>query len=127
MDKFYSDYDVVFPNKSYYVGKFKQVLKSLESIKVLIKDSRFKKKGDFYGLFSATAMLNKHTKAPVNLRHKSGELKKLARQLNKSPSKLSGRSARYHSTIIEGPNKLAKRKLRSKIILKVLGKPNDST
>jgi hypothetical protein len=120
LDKFYSDYDVVFPKKTHHIAKFHQVLASLRTLTDLFTKTRFTKKADFYAIFAATTNVNANTQRPVNLITVKGSLKKLNRELNKRPGELTGVAASYYSTVIEGPNKLAKRKERATIIEDIL-------
>ena len=55
LDRFYADYDVVFPKKSTYVAKFHHILQSLTTVAELFARTRFAKKADFYALFAAAA------------------------------------------------------------------------
>lgn len=120
IDNFYADYDVVFPKRSRCISKFNQVLDSLKTIKDVIEKTRLKKKADFYGLFAATHILNKNQSQAVNLGAARTSLSRLAKTLDERPERLSGQLAQYYATVIEGPNKLAKRKQRSEILLSLL-------
>ena len=120
LDKFYSDYDVVFPKKSRHIAKFDQVLKSLGTISDVIEQSRFKKKGDFYALFAAVLEKNAGSADPVDLSPYSPRLKAISRALDQAPDLLKGWHRTYYSTIIEGQNKLAKRKQRAELLLQQL-------
>jgi hypothetical protein len=122
LDKFYADYDVVFPQKSSYIAKFHQVIESLLTIDELLRESRFTKKADFYGLFASTVNLNSQSKTPINLSPAVPALEKLSLALDQPPDQLSGVAARYYSTVIEGPNKLAKRLERTDILENILKK-----
>ncbi len=120
LDDFYANYDVVFPKRSSYIAKFHQSLKSLRTIESTIKNTRFLNKADFYALFAATVKLNRDCNTPVDLQRAEPKLKKLEQQMEQSPEKLTGDAARYHTTVIEGPNKLAKRQERTDILEKIL-------
>lgn len=120
LDEYYAQYDVEFPNRATEVGRFRQTLASLTTIGEFLRSSRFVKKGDFYGLFCAVAHLNRGKKRPTDLTPRIGALKKLERQLAKDPETLSGTAAEYYGTIIEGPNKKAKRQARIDILLSTL-------
>jgi hypothetical protein len=116
LDNFYADYDVLFPKRAYYVGKFRQVLRSLDSLGDFLDNSRFTKKGDFYGLFAAASRLNAKPRQPVDLSASVGPLRRLEKALENPPDRLTGDAARYYSTVIEGPNKKAKREERADIL-----------
>ena len=120
LNKFYADYDVVFSKKSSLVAKFRQALESLRTIGDVIKNTRFSKKADFYALFAATVKLNRDQDRPKNLKMSETKLKKLATQMDQSPETLTGDAARYQTTVIEGPNKLAKRQERTAILEAIL-------
>lgn len=120
LDEFYANNDVDFPNKGTELARFRQTLASLITIETFLKRSRFLKKGDFYGLFAATAHINRGKKQPVDLLSRVPALKRLERQLEKDPETLVGVAARYYSTVIEGPNKRAKRQERIDILLTLL-------
>ncbi|MCX6900103.1 MAG: DUF262 domain-containing protein [Verrucomicrobia bacterium] len=116
LDRFYADYDVVFPKKHSHVSKFRQTLESLRTIEDVVKNTRFLKKADFYALFAATVKLNRDQDATRNLSHSAAKLKQLSDQLEQPPATLGGEAARYYTTVIEGPNKLAKRLERTQIL-----------
>jgi hypothetical protein len=116
LDSFYADFDVVFPKKSKFVNRFHAILLSLLTISEVIRDCRFSKKADFYGLFGAVAELLPTPTAVLNLEPATGRLRRLSDQLDKPPSTLTGVAARYYGTVIEGPNKLAKRRERVDIL-----------
>jgi hypothetical protein len=120
LDRFYADFDVVFPKKSTHLAKFHQTLKSLLTIRDVIEKTRFSKKADFYALFAATARLNRERSTPKDLKPAAPKLRKLADELDGDPEDLSGELARYYNTVIEGPNKLAKRKERTEILENLL-------
>jgi len=116
LDRFYAQYDVDFPKKKQLMQRFRTVLQSLRTIADVIETTRFSKKADFYALFGAVADNNKSVTKPKDLSHAKSRLRKLHRELQKKPDQLTGKPARYYSTVIEGPNKLAKRKLRLKVL-----------
>jgi hypothetical protein len=120
LDRFYADYDVVFPRKSRYIATFHQVLGSLKTIADAIRDTRFNKKADFYALFAAVLELSRGSSAVVDLTRKKRKLTDLSNALDADPDTLSGVPQQYYTTVIEGANKLAKRKLRKEILLEVL-------
>lgn len=120
LDEFYARYDVEFPEKSAVLGRFRQTLASLATIGTYLGKSRYLKKGDFYGLFAAVAHLNRGRKRPVDLSSKANGLKRLERQLAKDPDTFTGITAQYYGTIIEGPNKKAKRQARMDILLSTI-------
>ena len=120
LDKFYADYDVVFPKKSHYVSKFHQTIESLKTLGDLAKNTRLSNRTDFYSLFAAVTQLNEKLKAPVDLSLAVVPLEKFAQQLRKDPDELKGRAAQYHATIIEGPNKLAKRTERTGLLEEII-------
>jgi len=122
VSKFYSDYDVIFPQKSKVLARFNQIVASLETIKDTIAATRLHNKSDFYGLFAAVNEL----KLPPNgkaldLTPAGKDLAKLSKSLDQ-PDGLSGFEQEYYGTIIEGGNKLAKRKRRMEILRDILKK-----
>ncbi len=120
LDQFYADFDVTFPQKARHVAKFNQVIASLRTIQETITDSRFSKVADFYGLFAAVLELNRSASRPISLIASSTALGELSKELEKPPENLRGIARRYYPTVIEGPNKLAKRKERKEILLSLL-------
>jgi hypothetical protein len=116
LDRFYADYDVVFPQKGKHVAKFNQVVASLATIQETIAETRFNKKADFYGLFSAVLAVNKNAPKPVDLSPATDALNALSTQMQTRPENLTGIVKNYYTTVIEGANKLAKRKARSEIL-----------
>ncbi len=120
LDQFYADYDVSFPKKSSHMGRFRQVLKSLETVASLLKTTRFGKRADFYGLFSAAASLVAEKGQAVDLTKSASALKRLAKALDRPTETLKGVPAEYYATVIEGPNKLPKRQKRREILLSLL-------
>jgi hypothetical protein len=117
LDKFYADYDVVFPRKARHLAKFQQVVASLRTISEVIQQTRFSKKGDFYALFAAALEKNKDTNQAIDLSSSAQKLKNLSRAMDQNPEDLKGWHRNYYSTVIEGPNKLAKRKERTELLL----------
>jgi len=67
IDKFYADYDVVYPKKSKHLSNFNQVIESLRTIEDVIVETRFSKKADFYALFAAVKELNLNSDHRVDL------------------------------------------------------------
>jgi hypothetical protein len=120
LDRFYADYDVVFQRKSTYLAKFRQVLKSISTLRPYFDESRFRKKADFYGLFAAAAQLNQHSRVPANLAAAVKRLQTLERLLEGPRENFTGRVAAYYSTVVEGPNKRAKRDERTMILQQLL-------
>ncbi|KAA3644812.1 MAG: DUF262 domain-containing protein [Chloroflexi bacterium] len=121
LDEFYAQYDVSFPGKRKYLESFQNVISSLRTIGDLIKDTRFKKKADFYGLFASVAELNMDSSKPVDLQPAKQKLLALHEKLDMTPpDELRDIFGQYYSTVIEGPNKLAKRNSRVNILLKML-------
>jgi hypothetical protein len=120
LDKFYADYDVVFPKKSRYLTRFRQTIESLRTLQSVIAESRFTKRADFYALFAAVSVLNEKEPAAANLALAANGLRKLAEALEEPPESLKGIPQQYYTTVIEGPNKLAKRILRRDILLDLL-------
>ena len=120
LDKFFSEYDVLFPKKARYLAKFDQVISSLNTVSDILRETRFGKKGDFYALFAATLEKNRNVSVPVDLSPFANKLRSLSRALEQEPDQLRGWHRTYYSTVIEGPNKLAKRKQRTELILEQL-------
>lgn len=121
LDRFYAEYDVSFPRKAKYISKFRQVLESLRSIANLIRTTRFGKRADFYALFAAALQLNQTVTTPVDLTGAELELRNLSKELESPADELKGLAQQYYTTVIEGPNKLAKRRLRTEILHDLLG------
>ena len=122
LDKFYAHYDVDFPQKSKSVAKFRHILASLGTIKDTIKSTRLRNKSDFYGLFAAVSDLKLPTGRPVDLSGSKRELAKLSKDMEASADTLTGETQEYYTTIIEGGNKIAKRKRRLEILRDILKK-----
>jgi hypothetical protein len=120
LDRFYADYDVVFPKRASYIAQFHKVLRALKTIDSFLGESRFTKKADFYALFAAVAKLNQGKLLPVSLAKRVGGLKRLDSALKRDPDRLSGDAARYYQTVIEGANKKAKRMERVQILFRLL-------
>ncbi len=120
LDRFYADYDVDFPQKAHYMRRFRKVLRSLELLAEVIQQTRFGKKADFYALFGAVADLVATSTTSINFAHCEQKLRDLDAELQKKPEQLSGIPSQYHTTVIEGPNKLAKRKLRTILLKDIL-------
>jgi hypothetical protein len=120
IDKFYADFDVVFSGKAARLREFKRVVDSLKSIADVVSETRFKKKADFYGLFSAIAAMTEGLDKELDLSDRAQKLRELDRQLLKEPEDMPPEVARYYSTVIEGANKLAKRQERSIILQNLL-------
>lgn len=120
LDTFYAKYDASFPQRGQYVAKFRQTMDSLKTIKSLLKNSRFTKKADFYALFFAVSYLNKESLKAVNLSDKESSLRHFAELLSQPQDKTDTVEHRYNKTVIEGPNKRAKREERVKILLEIL-------
>jgi hypothetical protein len=119
LNRFYADYDVVFPKKSKHLAKFRQVINSLKTISDTISDTRFNKKADFYALFAAVLEMNTGND-PLDLSGSVKSLEKLSKSLEADPENLRGLAQEYYTTIIEGGNKLAKRERRTEILLEQL-------
>ncbi len=120
LDKFYADYDVVFPRKSRYIATFHQTVDSLKTISDVLAVTRFTKKADFYALFAAVLELNRGSQNAVDFSRKKKKLVALSTELEADPDTLTGVPQQYYTTVIEGANKLAKRKLRKEILLEIL-------
>lgn len=120
LDKFYADYDVVFPKKSRHIAKFHQVIASLRAIQDAVSETRFHKKTDFYGLFAAAVDLNRRVDHPADLSRGAKPLRRLSEALEGDPETLSGIPRQYQGTIIEGGNKLGKRRARKDILVQML-------
>ncbi len=122
LNKFYSDYDVVFPQKAKAMAKFKQIIASLAMMKETISKTRLRNKSDFYGLVAAVneIKLPPGGKA-LDLTSARKDLLKLSKALDE-PENLKGEELEYYGTIIEGGNKFAKRKRRMEILRDILKK-----
>jgi len=120
LDAFYAKYDVEFPGKRGFMQRFRTILKSLESISSLIKTSRFSKKADFYALFGAAALVNTSRSTPSDFTPTERALRRLDRALEQDPAQLTGTPASYYQSVVEGPNKLAKRRTRIETIYEIL-------
>lgn len=120
LDRFYADFDVVFPKKNTRLAMFRRVIDSLDTIADVISETRFKKKADFYGLFAAATAVNKGKEEPVDLANHAQKLRRLDARLNVDPVDMKDEAARYYSTVIEGGNKLPKRQERAEILESLL-------
>ncbi|MCU7919554.1 MAG: DUF262 domain-containing protein [Candidatus Thiodiazotropha sp. (ex Epidulcina cf. delphinae)] len=120
LDDFYADYDVVFPKKAHYVKQFKRVLSSLDTISDVLVNTRFKKKADFYALFAAAYEFVKDFDRVVDLVASEESLRKLSDEISDPPEKMNPSVYTYYSTVIEGPNKLTKRKQRKNYLYEML-------
>lgn len=120
LDKFYADYDVLFPKRYNYVAKFRQTVASLKTIQAFLASSRFTKKADFYALFAAVSRLNAPTKQTTDLSSAVGFLRQLEEDLAQTPESVAGTASKYYSTVVEGPNKRAKREDRTNILERLL-------
>lgn len=121
LSKFYSDYDVIFHQKAKTVSRFKQIVGALGTIKDVIRTTRLRNKSDFYGLVSAVNELKLPNGKPLDLSRAQNDLVKLSKALD-DPESLEGEEKEYYGTIIEGGNKLAKRKRRMEILRDILKK-----
>lgn len=119
LDNFYAEYDVEFPRKKFYMQRFRAILMAIGEISDVIRNTRFSKKADFYGLFGAI-ISNSSTASVIDLKNKVTALQDFSKNLDGNLENLSGDLAKYHSTIIEGANKLPKRLLRIEIIQKLI-------
>src|ERR1019366_4008224 len=120
LDSFHADYDVVFPQKSKAIARFNQVVAALRPIKDTISSTRFLNKTDFYGLFASVNSLKPSAQKPIDLSLAQGQLAKLSEAMDQPDETLEGTAAEYHTTIIEGANKLAKRTRRMEILRDIL-------
>lgn len=120
LDKYYADYDVVFPKRGRYVAKFHQCLRSLKTLQPFLAKSRFTKKADFYALFAAIARINAASNEAVDISSVVPALRRLDNALRRDPSGLKGLPAKYYATVIEGGNKKAKREERATILESIL-------
>jgi hypothetical protein len=117
LDQYYASYDVEFPQKHRTKTKFTAALQDLEPLIPTINGTRFRKKADFYALFAAALEVNLKG---MNFNQASAKLTAMSRSLEKPPDELSGVALRYYSTVIEGPNKLSKRKERTAMVRDIL-------
>ena len=117
LDDFYANYDVIFPGKAKHLRVFRKTLDSLQTIADVLSATRFKKKGDFYGLFAAVCDLVKSAGGSVvNIAGAGAALRRLDQDLSVRPEDMTPLASSYYSTVIEGPNKLAKRKARTQFL-----------
>jgi hypothetical protein len=119
LDKFYADYDVVFPNRSRLVARFNQAIESLSSIKELIATSRFHKKADFYALFAACVERVKTANGVIDLSPHRQELSDFAQKLDGDSETFEGDVRTYYNSVAEGANKAPKRRTRRDILMKL--------
>lgn len=120
LDRFYADYDVEFPRKNASTRLFRRVLASIETIADFIEESRFSKKADFYGLFGAISEIVVASKSTIDISDAEDDLKALNDNLEKKPEDMDEDTSKYYSTVIEGPNKLPKRKERIRILKEII-------
>lgn len=120
LDQFYADYDVIFPQKSKHLSRFRQTVESLVYIQDTIRNTRFHAKSDFYGLFAAVLRVNKPGTKAADLSPAAHALKALSEGLERAPGQLSEPASSYYPNIIEGPNKLPKREKRTEILRELL-------
>jgi hypothetical protein len=121
IDQFYAKYDSSFPSKGKHIKRFETVLEHLLHFLPLITGSRFGKKADFYALFAATSdVLDVVSWTSKGERKANRLLRKLASALEQPPHELTGVARAYYGTVIEGPNKLAKRIKRTEILRDLL-------
>lgn len=116
LDSFYANYDVEFPKKKSFLQRFHNILTTLATGREFLSSSRFTKKADFYGLFGALIELTDNGARTCDMRPALTVLKKLHKELERVSSELTGVYAQYQATVIEGPNKLPKRKERIEIL-----------
>lgn len=122
LDKFYADYDVVFPQKLRSMARFRQIVATLQSIKETIRITRLRNKSDFYGLFAAVNELKLPAQKPLDLIRATKDLVRLSTALDAPADSLTGIAQEYYTTIIEGANKIAKRTKRMQLLRNILNK-----
>ncbi|MCU1305049.1 MAG: hypothetical protein JWQ87_5333 [Candidatus Sulfotelmatobacter sp.] len=122
LSRFYSDYDVIFPQKGKAIARFKQIISSLRTIKDTIRETRLRNKSDFYGLFAAVNELKIPANKSLDLVAARKDLVRLDKEMKASADTLTGETQEYYTTIIEGGNKIAKRKRRMEILRDILQK-----
>jgi len=120
LNQFYADFDVEFPRKNVLIRQFKRVLTSIETLADFIAKSRFSKKADFYGLFGAVSEIVIASNKTIDISEAEDDLKKLNDNLEKRPEEMDEDTSKYYSTVIEGPNKLPKRKERIRILKEII-------
>ena len=120
LDRFYAQYDVEFPQKKHYMSKFRAVLRSLDSIRDFLESSRFSKKSDFYGLFGAVSSLIGERSDSLDLSRAKNALEALHEALLEPAQLTDATAKKYYATVIEGPNKIAKRSDRIQILVEIL-------
>lgn len=109
LDTFYAEYDAGFPGKKNAVELVRRTVDSLKSIERTICSTRFRKKADFYALFATVILLPTSAHFAIDLNGIASILEKLNQELERDPKELKGDLLSYYSTVIEGPNKKAKR------------------
>lgn len=120
LDDFYANYDVEFPEKRKFMHRFRSVLQSILSIETVLRETRFAKKADFYGMFGAICLAIRST--PIDLRHAERALRELDAELQKEPEDMNEMGTKYYSTVIEGQNKIAKRQFRIQMLTDLIGR-----
>jgi hypothetical protein len=120
LDRFYADNDVTFPHKSRHLSNFRQIIASLRTLENIFGETRFAKKADFYGLFAAVWRLNRTENVALDLGPAVPALRELSEDLEGDPQELVGIAREYYGTVIEGPNKLAKRTRRADILFTLI-------
>jgi len=116
LDSYYAKFDVSFPRRRHFEITFQATINSLSTIAEYISESRFHKKADFYALFAAALRINVQTGDSNDLKKTVIPLRRLERELEKSPEDMGDVAARYHATVVEGANKIAKRTERTAIL-----------
>lgn len=116
IDEFFAKFDSGFPRKFKYVHDFETTLARIAAIPMDITETRFTKKADFYGLFAAVNDLLSSSWPRKGLRRVAQKLRQLSKALDKRPATFRGTVLQYYGTVIEGPNKIAKRKKRQELI-----------
>jgi hypothetical protein len=116
IDKFYADYDVLFPKRTHYVGIFTRTTESLKTIANTVENTRFVKKSDFYSLFAVVSDVVAKEKKTIDLAHIKPQLLHLNRELEKDINDMSGIAKSYYQSVIEGANKKSKREDRIAIL-----------
>ncbi len=122
LNKYYAEYDVVFPQKLKAMTKFRQIVASLGTIKQTIRNTRLRNKSDVYGLFAAVNTRRLSTHQLLDLSPAIKDLTRLSKALAGPVDSLTGTAREYHTTIIEGSNKLAKRTRRMELLSDILNK-----
>ena len=120
IDDYYAQFDTSFPSKGRHVKRFENILNRLSLLLPLIEKSRFNKKADFYALFAAFNEIIDVMWTKAKATQATRKLRKLDRVLEKPPHRLRSIAREYYGTVIEGPNKLAKRTKRTQILRTLL-------